>query len=196
MKRILLVWAAVTSFSFVAKAQGGLHLGVKVGANLAMVDGQAFKETFDVSYHLGGFVELGLSKKWSIQPEVLWNQTYGRRSNFNMLYSSIANPNGAEKFALDYLSVPILLNYYIGRLITLQAGPQFGILLNEDKSLLLNGQSAFKDGDFSMVGGIQLNVKILRIYGRYNIGLQNINDLSSQDKWTNQQIQFGVGLRF
>jgi hypothetical protein len=59
-----------------------------------------------------------------------------------------------------------------------------------------NGQAAFKDGDFALVLGGQLNFNFLRVYGRYNIGLKNLNDVGNQDKWTNQQIQMGVGLRF
>jgi len=47
-----------------------------------------------------------------------------------------------------------------------------------------------------MVLGAQVNLKVLRVYGRYNIGLQNINDFSDQQKWTNQQVQLGVGLKF
>jgi hypothetical protein len=60
---------------------------------------------------------------------------------------------------------------------------------------LQNGKSAFKSGDFAMVAGAQVNLKMLRIYGRYNIGLQNINDIDQKDKWTNQQIQLGLGVR-
>ncbi|MEN9459453.1 MAG: hypothetical protein RL135_2076, partial [Bacteroidota bacterium] len=73
---------------------------------------------------------------------------------------------------------------------------QFGVLINKNDNLLQNGQQAFKSGDFSMVLGAQVNLKVLRVYGRYNIGLQNINDFSDQQKWTNQQVQLGVGLKF
>jgi hypothetical protein len=70
------------------------------------------------------------------------------------------------------------------------------VLINKNDNLLQNGQQAFKSGDFSMVLGAQVNLKVLRVYGRYNIGLQNINDFSDQQKWTNQQVQLGVGLKF
>jgi hypothetical protein len=80
-------------------------------------------------------------------------------------------------------------------MFSLVAGPQFGILINKNDNLLQNGQSAFASGDFGMVGGLQVNLKVLRIYGRYNIGLKNINDIGQKDKWTNQQIQLGIGLR-
>jgi hypothetical protein len=104
--------------------------------------------------------------------------------------------DGNQQIKLNYLSIPLLLRYNIGGILSLNAGPQFSILLNNDKTLLQNGQSAFKNGDFAMVAGAQLNFKFLRIYGRYNIGLQNINDIDNKDKWTNQQIQAGIGFRF
>lgn len=196
MKRVFAILTAFVALTTTSFAQGGFRLGVKVGANMNKIEGQAFKDGFDLSYHAGGFAEIDFNKKWGIQPEVLWNQTSGRRSNFNTLYASVANPGGAEKFKLNYLSIPVLLRYNVGRILSLNAGPQFSILLSDDKTLLQNGQSAFKSGDFAMVGGAQLNFDFLRVYGRYNIGLQNINDIDNKDKWTNQQIQFGIGLKF
>ena len=96
---------------------------------------------------------------------------------------------------LDYLSIPVLLNYkFIGNFLSLQAGPQFGILLNKDKNLLQNGKEAFSGGDFSMLAGAQ--VKISKFVGaaRYVIGLNNLNDLDNQDKWKSRGFQLSVGL--
>ena len=80
------------------------------------------------------------------------------------------------------------------KLVTLQLGPQFGILMNKNKTLVQNGKSAFKGGDFSMLGGVQLNVLNFRFYGRYSVGLNNINDIDNKQKWKNQAIQLGVGI--
>jgi len=196
MKKVLLAMFAVTVFAVSLEAQG-IRLGAKVGANLNKVSGQSFNDGFDLAYHVGGFLEIDFNKKWGIQPEVLWSQTATKRSSFNTIYASEINPlNNQQNIKLDYLSIPVLFRYNVGGILTLNVGPQFGILLNQDKTLLQNGESAFKGGDFSMVAGGQLNFKVLRIYGRYNIGLQNINDIDNKDKWTNQQIQLGLGLRF
>ena len=62
----------------------------------------------------------------------------------------------------------------------------------EDNTLLQNSQSAFKNGDFAMVAGAQINLKMLRIYGRYNIGMQNINDI---DQKTSGPSADSVGVR-
>jgi hypothetical protein len=96
---------------------------------------------------------------------------------------------------LDYLSIPLLLNYRLGGgFLSLQAGPQFGILIDKDNSLLQNTSNAFKKGDFSMLGGVQLKVGAFRINGRYFVGLNNINDLTKDNKWKNQGFQLSVGL--
>ena len=67
--------------------------------------------------------------------------------------------------------------------------------MNNHETLLENGQDAFKNGDFALVLGAQLNLSSLKLYGRYNIGLSDINDIGSQDQWKSQQFQLGVGLR-
>ncbi len=196
MKKLLLAVVVFMGTVTLVNAQGA-RVGVKLGTNLNKISGQSFKDGFDLSYHFGGFLEVDLNRKWGIQPELLWSQTSTKRSSFNTLYSSQINPlNNSEKIKLDYLAIPVLLRYSVAGILTLNVGPQFGILLNQDKTLLQNGESAFKSGDFSMVAGGQLNFKFVRIYGRYNIGLQNINDIDNKDKWTNQQIQLGLGLRF
>lgn len=196
MKKLLLAVVVFMGTVTLVNAQGA-RAGVKLGTNLNKISGQSFKDGFDLSYHFGGFLEVDLNRKWGIQPELLWSQTSTKRSSFNTLYSTQINPlNNSEKIKLDYLAIPVLLRYSVAGILTLNVGPQFGILLNQDKTLLQNGESAFKSGDFSMVAGGQLNFKFVRIYGRYNIGLQNINDIDNKDKWTNQQIQLGLGLRF
>jgi hypothetical protein len=183
----------VLSLAIASQAQG-VRIGAKLGANMNKISGQSFKEGYDLSYHVGGFLEIDLSKKWGLQPEVYFNQaTTTRTSGFNAIYT--ANPNANTDIKLNYLSIPILLRYNIGNMLTLNAGPQFSILMNNDKTLLQNGGSAFKNGDFAMAAGAQINLKMLRIYGRYNIGLSNINDIDNRDEWKSQQIQLGLGVR-
>jgi len=192
MKKILFA-AILLAFSFASQAQG-VKLGAKLGANMNKVTGKSFNEEYDLSYHVGAFLEIDLNKKWGLQPEVYFNQaTATRSSGFNTLYTS--NPNANTNIKLNYLSIPILLRYNIGNIVTLNAGPQFSILMNNDRTLLQNGGEAFKNGDFAMAAGAQLNLKMFRVYGRYNIGLSNINDIDDRDKWKNQQLQLGVGVR-
>jgi hypothetical protein len=103
--------------------------------------------------------------------------------------------NGLTDVKLNYISIPILLNYkLIGNMLTLQAGPQFGILIDQSRNLLQNGGDAFKKGDFSMVGGVQLKVWKLLVNGRYVVGLNNISDITDDNKWKGQGFQISAGL--
>jgi opacity protein-like surface antigen len=186
---LLTIASTLTSLTF---AQG-FHVGVKAGANIFKVDGTAIKDEFKFGYNLGAFAELGFSEKWAIQPEVMWNQTnYRTASNFNEIY-----PGGKSDVEgkLNYLSIPVLLSFTPAKIISFQAGPQFGILLNKDNSLFDNGKEAFKSGDFSMLGGVQLNIGSLKLGGRYVVGLSNINDIDEKEKWKNQGFQVYLGTR-
>jgi len=170
----------------------GLNFGIKGGASINKIDGRSFKDEFTYGYHVGGFVTIGLGKKFAIQPEVLFNQfKTDTSSTFSSIYPSF---NKVKNIKLNYLSIPILLNYNVANILTLQAGPQFGILMDQNKKLLQNGQDAFKSGDFAMLGGVQLKLLKFRIYGRYAIGLTDINNITNSDKWKSQSFQLGVGI--
>ena len=166
-------------------------LGIKGGADIHKLDGQSFKDQFSFGYHLGGFAEIGLGNKFAIQPEVLFSQT---NIDTSSKFSDVYHFDSLSKVQLKYLSIPLLLNFKAGKLITLQAGPQFSILMDGDNTLLQNGKNAFKSGDFSMLGGVQLNISKVKLYGRYAIGLSNLNDIDNKEKWKSQKIQIGIGL--
>jgi len=180
----------LSTFIFSA-AHSQFHLGIKGGANVNKLTGKSFNDEFSFGYHLGGFAEIGLGKKFSIQPEVVFNQfKQDTASKFSQVYKL----DNLSKVKLNYLSIPILLNYNASNFLSLQVGPQFGILMDQNAKLVQNGKDAFKKGDFSMLGGVQLKFSSVRIYGRYALGLSNLNDIDNQDKWKSQSIQVGVGL--
>lgn len=192
MKSYFLAIVTAVSFCSVASAQG-FHVGAKVGANINKLSGQAFKDQFTYGYHAGAYAEIPISKKWRIQPEVLFNQSnYDTSAKFSQLYE--VNATKISNIKLNYISIPLLLSYRPSKILTLQAGPKFGVLIDRQKNLFQNGKDAFKQGDFSLLGGAQLNLGGLRIYGRYTIGLNNINDIDNKDQWKSQGFQVGIGL--
>ncbi|HOZ80390.1 MAG TPA: porin family protein [Ferruginibacter sp.] len=188
---ILLSILALFFFSF-SNAQG-FGVGVKVGTNINKLQGQSFKEEFTYGYSAGAYADIKLGNKWSIQPEVLFNQVSADTSD---KFSDLVDFNSGKvsKIKLNYISIPLLLNYNISKGISLQAGPQYGILMSQDRDLLQDGKEAFKKGDFSMLAGLQLKFASIRLYGRYAVGLNNISDVTNNDKWKNQSIQLGIGL--
>jgi hypothetical protein len=187
----ILMFALVLSTMSFAQ---GFHVGVKGGVNMYKIDGKSFSQEFKYGYNAGIFSEINFSKKLGIQPEILWNQAQTRTTTkFHDMYNGGMSELKGVK--LNYLSIPVLLNYSPSRILTLQAGPQFGILINKNQRLLDNGQQAFKSGDLSMLGGVQLNIGGIKLGGRYVVGLTNINDIDNQDKWKNQGFQLYAGFR-
>ena len=171
------------------------HLGIKGGVNITKVQGKSFRDEFKYGYHVGGFAEIGLGGKLGIQPEVVFNQYQTRvDSSFKNVYQNAANISNYKDVKLNYLSIPIMLTYKLGSFLSLQGGPQFGILIDQDKSLLQNGKDAFKKGDLSLALGPQFHISKLRVTGRYFVGLSNVSDIGDQNKWKNQGFQVSLGL--
>ena len=196
MQKIILSALFLLTLSAAVSAQT-LHVGGKFGANLGKIDGQSFKDGYNLGYQLGAYIELGVNKNWGIQPELLFSQTTTTiDSGYKAVYEDVPSSVIGKKAHFNYLSVPILLNLNAGKLLTLQLGPQFSILTNKDDKLTTNVGNAVKNGDLAAILGARINLGAVNVYGRYNIGLKNINDLGDQDKWKNQAIQVGLGFRF
>jgi hypothetical protein len=189
MKKIILSLSLVLALFAGASAQS-LHIGAKAGANFGKIDGQAFKDGYNFGYVAGGYVDIGFNKNWGIQPELIFSQT-----NTTTVNSGNVELQTPKDLHLNYMNIPVLLNINASKLLTLQVGPQFSILMNKDQSITENGEAAFKGGDFAAVLGAQLNFGALNVYGRYNIGLSDISDVTNQNKWKSQNIQVGIGFR-
>jgi hypothetical protein len=191
--KVLVLFSSLLALTAIHSQAQGFHIGIKAGANLFKVDGQSFDQQFQFGYNVGAFSEINFTKHWGIQPEVMFNQTnYRTGDKFSDIY-----PGGPDdlKGKLNYLSMPILLSFRPVSFLSLQAGPQYGILLNGDEHLVKNAQEAFKKGDLSMVGGVQLNLAGFKLGARYVIGLTDINDLDNEEKWKNQGFQVYAGFR-
>ncbi|OIR12844.1 hypothetical protein GALL_59110 [mine drainage metagenome] len=190
MKKIILSVFAVIIISTASLAQAGFRLGIKGGTDLTKLSGESFNNGYMAGYQLGGFMEIDFSKSIGIEPEVLFNEYTGRTAT---TLGSVFTNNQDVK--LNYLSIPVLLRLNANKMLTFVVGPQYSILVNPHETTLQNGQDAFKSGDFAAVGGLQINLSALRIYGRYVIGLNNISDVGNQDNWKSQQIQLGIGIK-
>lgn len=190
MKTKLFLFLAIIFCTSTALFAQKISIGIKGGANLGKISGQSFKDEFSLGYQVGGFVGINFGII-GIQPEVLFTQTnVDTSSNFSSIYQF----NHINDIQLKSLSIPIMLNLNLNKFLTIQAGPQFGILLDQNKNLLQNGKDAFKSGNFSLAGGIQLNLSKFKIYGRYVGGLTNLDNVGDADSWKAQNIQLGIGL--
>ena len=190
MKKFILL--ATIFIAFTTKAQEKIGIGIKVGQNFSSVNSVAV-DRHSSSYHGGVTFQIGLSDKISLVPEVLLSQT---KLSTNPSIGDVIGDNKfrPETYHLNYLIVPLLVQVKPFSALLLQAGPQYGILLDQKKDGIENAQLAFQQGEFSFVGGAKVNLGGFFVYGRYVVGLQDINDLQDQAKWKTTQWQLGIGM--
>jgi hypothetical protein len=175
------------------------RVGFNAGININKIQGRSFKDEFSYDYSLRGFMQLNFSRKFGVQPEVTFIQASSEQSNdFSDIYDDISLGGSQLKAKLNYLKVGSLLNLNVGptQRIKLQFGPQWGMLLHERVDSLKTDQNIFKNGDFSLGGGIMFQLPMVHFGGRFEQGLSNINDIDNRDKWTSQSFQLFAGVTF
>lgn len=193
MKKIIFPLAIIMMVTTSNVYSQRFKFGIKAGADIKKLSGKTFKDQFSYGYHAGVFTEIGLSSRFGIQPEVYFSQV---NIDSSSQFSDIYNFKKISKIQLKYVNIPVLLSFKPSKYVSLQAGPQFGILVDNANTVLQNGKDAFKKGDFSLLAGLQINISRIRLYGRYCIGLNNLNDIDNQDKWKSQTIHAGLGFTF
>lgn len=197
MKKILFILFILMSVQVIGQQKFGI--GIKVGQNFSSVD-NVLVDHNSASYHAGVTTSIGINSKYSIAVDAILSQT--KLESSPSLTDLIAHPSfKPETYHLNYLSIPLLLQFHPVKNFTIQAGPQYSILLDQSKDGIENARVAFSSGEFSMVGGARLDLGGFFIYGRYAIGLNNIgstqqllDELKNQDTWKTRQWQLGVGL--
>ncbi len=180
------------------QAQNKFALGIKLGQNFSSVNNVNVDRNA-ASFHLGATAKIGLGPSFGISPEVILSQT---KLESNPTVSELLGNNALkpETYHLNYLAIPILVQYRAFKGLVLQAGPQYSILLDQKKDGKETARLAFETGEFAIVGGAKLDLNGLFFYGRYIIGMNNIrsaaelsNNLADQSTWKTRQWQLGVG---
>jgi Outer membrane protein beta-barrel domain len=186
MKLVISTLFAVLLISSTAIAQH-TNIGIKGGLNAYSLNADN-GANFDtkVSFHVGLIGHIHLSTQFALQPELVYS-VQGTQY-------TVAGEN--VKLNLNYVNVPLLLQYMFDNGFRLQAGPQLGILASA-KSEVNNTNADVKD-DFEnidlglSVGASYVNPKSnFGIDIRYNHGLSNINKSGTTD-YFNRGLQAGV----
>ncbi len=175
------------------------RVGAKAGVNINKISGQSYKDGFNYNYLLGGFMQFNFSQTFGFQPEINFVQSSSEFSNSSSnVYDDLFKVGSQRKAKLDYLKVPLLLNINVGpgKRVKLQLGPQFGSLLNQRVDSLNNAMNIFKKGDFSVLGGLWIQLPFVNIGGRYEVGLNNINDIDNSERWRSQAFTIFIGVTF
>jgi Outer membrane protein beta-barrel domain len=194
MKKVFFSFIIIFSLTQSASYAQGFHLGIKAGTNNTLLTGNSFSGGFNWNFMAGAFAEINFTSKWGIEPEVLFSQVSSQTaSNFSEEYQEGIN---SKDIKLQYMNIPILLTYKLPiPILSLQLGPQFGTLLNNNSSITSNGEKAFKSGDFSMIVGAQANLLMFKAGIRYVYGFTNINNITDADAWKTRTFQLYVGFK-
>ncbi|WP_035334164.1 porin family protein [Dokdonia sp. PRO95] len=202
MKKIVVVAIAALFGTVAVQAQDEVSFGAKGGVNFATVGGDDFDDPdARTSFHFGGFVEVPISEKFSIQPEVYYSgQGYD--------IQSVDNGDDVE-FQLDYINVPVLAKYYFVDGFYGEVGPQIGFNVNSEIDSNPDGDSgdisfnndAINTVDFAVVGGLGYKLNNgLFFNARYNLGLSDVfssEDLGGFDlDARNRVFMLGAGFAF
>jgi len=179
----LLVFALLLSTSSFSQ---GIDLGIKAGATFANLTDVTDAST-KTGFVGGAFVTIKFSDKIAIQGD--------------LLYSQQGVELDVDKINLDYINLPIVLKYYIIKRINIQAGPQFGTVINDSLGGFLGSNIDFNSFDVTGVVGIGVDLPLnFRITGRYGFGLSDIsfsdNDFSIDTNSKNSVFSLTAGFSF
>lgn len=164
----------------------GISGGLKAGVNFSnqVYSGGGFSASADArtGFHVGGYLNLGFSETFSVQPE--------------LIYNSLGAKIGDTDFKTDYVSVPVMLKYNPVAIFNIHAGPQFGFLMSA-KSGDEDVKDAMKGMDVGLGVGAGVDLPMgLGITARYVLGLSNIGDEEAMGDATMKNTAFQVSLSY
>lgn len=187
MKKILMTAVAVFGFAF-ANAQE-TKFGAKAGLNLSNFTGDIENTSTKIGFQVGAFVEIKVSDKFSVQPELLFTSVGAKFDG---------SPDVTA--TLNYLAIPVMAKYYVADKFSLEAGPQIGFLMSA-KAKADGDSEDIKDGFESTDFGINIGAgydvtENINIGLRYTVGVSNILADSGDFKGGNSNFALAVGYRF
>lgn len=211
MKKVMLS-AAVAVLGLVgAKAQmsmESIEVGARAGYNYSSLRGDTAKDLDTKGrsgYHAGLFVEVPISERFSIQPEVVYS-TQGAKWE---------GATGDVELKTQNINVPVLAKIYVADGFNVQVGPQVGFNTGADwdydgKLIHLTDKiddDALSSVNFGAVVGAGYKMaEGLTIDARYNFGLTNIFDednksltelnISDDNDFKNGVFSVGLGYSF
>lgn len=177
MKKILFVAVLVTA-GIASQAQA--KFGIKGALNFSKFAGDdkdfgvGIDPDFRIGAAFGGFANIGLSDKFSFQPELLYSMEGAKYEE------------AGEELSIktDFINIPLLFQYNASGFYA-ETGPQVGFLVSakaDDGTDEEDIKDSFKSTNFSWLLGAGYKLPSGLGFGaRYNLGLGNIIDESDVD---------------
>lgn len=191
------------------KEKGALEFGIHHGFNFTTFTGGTFKSGFlnsteevfpsssRFTLDIGMFATHHFNKKLALQGEVMFTFMGAQMNKRTSVFHELGEVTGKESFTyrLNYMKVPVMLNYFPAEKLYLQGGAYASTLLHsskaypqstkENESISQNVNSF----DAGVVIGAGFKSDVINLGFRYNYGITPV--FKSQDyDWHNSVIQF------
>lgn len=116
------------------KSSSPITFGVKAGFNastLSKADQYDNDQKLKPGFNAGVFVNIPVAQKFSVQPELLFNQLGSKTEEREDYYINADRYRRVADYkkSLNYLSIPVMVQYNILPQLYVEAGPEFGFLL-------------------------------------------------------------------
>ncbi|AZA54890.1 porin family protein [Chryseobacterium sp. G0201] len=209
MKKLILGLAiTVSTIAFAQKtaSKSPVTFGLKAGMNISSIskDGGLENQGSKIGFNAGAFANIPVAASFSIQPELLYSQ-YGDKYDQKVLGKTLSFGRH-----LDYIAIPVMVQYTALPNLYLEAGPEFGFLVsaknkakNESSNEVIAQSGNYKD----QLSGFNLGLGIgagyyftpnIGVTARYVAGLTDIakNKVSGTDAIKNNVFQVGLAYKF
>ncbi len=202
MKKIIMTAVVVMAFAFTNAQE--VKFGIKGALSITTLTGDVEDASSKVGFQAGGFAEIKITDKFSVQPEVLYSAQGGKEkgdieNNGNVFSAEV-------DYKLAYINVPVMAKYYVADKFNLEAGPQIGFLVSAKGKMSALGRSEevdMKDAYKSIDLGLNLGAgydftENLSVGVRYTLGLSNIasDDLDNDFNIKNSVFALSFGYKF
>ena len=151
--------------------KGHINLGIKGGVNFYDIHNN-YDLNYDskIGFNVGLLGHIHVAKHFALQPEI----------QYSAQGAKYTDGNGNNTYRLNYINVPVLLQYMWDNGFRLQAGPQAGILVSAkavNNGITGDIKNSFKPLDLGVsFGASYIHPSTgIGIDARYNLGLSNIN---------------------
>lgn len=156
MKKVL---TTVAVLALVSTVNAQMTVGGKAGLNYTIISTKIDPEPDEkpesgsgIGFHVGGFLEFGISDKIGIRPELLYSVRgfqEDEKSSTSTTVGGIVSTTettAENKSSYSYLEIPLLLAYKASDNFSIHVGPGFGLLMGgkvkssgDTKTTIVNG---------------------------------------------------------
>lgn len=186
---MLLCYSTMSAQKMKQKASLGFKAGVNVSSFRTAVDYTDFDPNVKLGVVLGGFVQIPVSARVTIQPEFLYSQLGAQASSG--LWGDVT-------FRYNYFSVPVLIKYNVVKSFYVYAGGEADFLIRARQKQIYKTTTityGIKDFDFAYTGGIGTSAKKWTFDLRYIHGSQDVSAAPGQTTFFNQAVQVTLGYK-